>query len=93
MFQFAPLASVSLCIQEQMTRSTLAGFPHSGILGSLPACGSPRLFAAYHALLRRSVPRHPPCAPKRLTGSAVDPGPPRPCAPSPETTTPPPQKT
>src|SRR5829696_7965444 len=41
---------------------TLAGFPHSGISGSLPTCGSPKLFAAYHALLRLSVPRHPPCA-------------------------------
>src|SRR5688572_11331873 len=41
---------------------TLAGFPHSGISGSRPTCGSPKLFAAYHALLRLSVPRHPPCA-------------------------------
>ena len=41
---------------------TPAGFPHSGITGSTPACGSPMLFAAYHALLRLSEPRHPPCA-------------------------------
>src|SRR5688500_17265909 len=41
---------------------TAAGFPHSGISGSLPTCGSPKLFAAYRALLRLSVPRHPPCA-------------------------------
>ena len=27
-----------------------------------PACGSPRLFAAYHVLLRLWEPRHPPCA-------------------------------
>ena len=47
-----------------------AGFPHSGIAGSKPACGSPTLFAAYHALLRLSVPRHPPCALIRLTGSS-----------------------
>ena len=47
---------------------TLAGFPHSGITGSKPACGSPMLFAAYHALHRLSVPRHPPCALVRLTG-------------------------
>src|SRR5690348_8450480 len=45
-----------------------AGFPHSGIAGSLDACSSPTLFAAYHALLRLSVPRHPPCALVRLTG-------------------------
>ena len=49
---------------------TLAGFPHSGITGSTPTCGSPMLFAAYHALLRLSVPRHPPCALIRLTGYA-----------------------
>jgi hypothetical protein len=49
---------------------TLAGFPHSGITGSQPACGSPMLFAAYHALLRLSVPRHPPCALVRLTGKS-----------------------
>jgi hypothetical protein len=48
---------------------TAAGFPHSGITGSTPACGSPMLFAAYHALPRLSVPRHPPCALVRLTGS------------------------
>jgi hypothetical protein len=47
---------------------TLAGFPHSGITGSQPACGSPMLFAAYHALHRLSVPRHPPCALVRLIG-------------------------
>ena len=41
---------------------TLAGFPHSGIAGSKPTCGSPTLIAAYRALLRLSVPRHPPCA-------------------------------
>ena len=43
-----------------------AGFPHSDIPGSTPACGSPRLFAACHVLLRQSVPRHPPCALLRL---------------------------
>jgi hypothetical protein len=41
---------------------TAAGFPHSGTSGSTPTCGSPKLFAAYHALPRLSVPRHPPCA-------------------------------
>jgi hypothetical protein len=56
---------------------TAAGFPHSGITGSQPACGSPMLIAAYHALHRLSVPRHPPCALSRLTGSFVEsPGPP-----------------
>ena len=41
---------------------TPAGFPHSDIHGSMPACGSPWLFAAYHVFLRRPVPWHPPCA-------------------------------
>ena len=50
---------------------TLAGFPHSGITGSKPACGSPMLIAAYRALRRLSVPRHPPCALVRLTGYSI----------------------
>ena len=41
--------------------------PHSGIPGSTPACGSPRLIAANHALLRFLAPRHPPCALSSLT--------------------------
>jgi hypothetical protein len=41
---------------------TPAGFPHSDIAGSQDACSSPTLFAAYHVLPRRFVPRHPPCA-------------------------------
>ena len=49
---------------------TVAGFPHSGITGSKSACDSPMLFAAYHALHRLSVPRHPPCALVRLTGKS-----------------------
>ena len=51
---------------------TVAGFPHSGITGSMSACDSPMLFAAYHALHRLSVPRHPPCALVRLTGIAPE---------------------
>ena len=47
---------------------TPAGFPHSDIPGSKPACGSPRLIAAYHVLHRLLVPRHPPCALSSLTG-------------------------
>ena len=46
---------------------TPAGFPHSDILGSQPACGYPRLFAARCVLLRHLVPRHPPCALNSLT--------------------------
>ena len=46
---------------------TPAGFPHSGILGSKPACGSPGLIAASHALHRFLAPRHPPFALSSLT--------------------------
>ena len=38
------------------------GFPHSDTRGSTAICASPRLFAAYHVLLRLMEPRHPPCA-------------------------------
>ena len=48
---------------------TPAGFPHSEIHGSKPACGSPWLFAAYHVLRRLLVPRHPPYALCSLIGS------------------------
>jgi hypothetical protein len=41
---------------------TPAGFPHSDISGSKPACGSPKLFAANHVLHRLLTPRHSPCA-------------------------------
>ena len=39
-----------------------SGFPHSDISGSTPVCGFPKLFAAYHVLLRLPSPRHPPYA-------------------------------
>ena len=42
-------------------------FPHSDIPGSMLACSFPRLFAAYHVLLRLLVPRHPPFALNNLT--------------------------
>ena len=41
--------------------------PDSGISGSTPACGSPKLIAANHALHRLLAPRHPPCALSSLT--------------------------
>jgi hypothetical protein len=50
---------------------TPAGFPHSGILGSKPACGSPRLIAASHALRRFLAPRHPPFALSSLTTNFI----------------------
>ena len=50
---------------------TPAGFPHSDTPGSMLACSSPRLFAACHVLLRRSVPGHSPCALSRLTSPSL----------------------
>ena len=62
MFQFPACPPVRLWIHLTVTASSTAGFPHSDINGSVPACGSPLLFAACHVLLRRMVPGHPPCA-------------------------------
>ena len=58
---------VHLWIQYTVTGLPPAGFPHSGTHGSLPAFGSPWLFADRCALLRLPVPRHPPCALPSLT--------------------------
>jgi hypothetical protein len=44
------------------TRLATGGLPHSEILGSQPARGSPRLIAACHVLPRLLAPRHPPDA-------------------------------
>ena len=43
------------------------GLPHSDISGSMLVCSSPKLFAAYHVLLRQPMPRHPSCALSSLT--------------------------
>ena len=53
MFQFPTFAF--------LFRNILAdGFPHSEISGSTAVCAYPKLFAAYHVLLRLQMPRHPP---------------------------------
>ena len=62
MVHFPALAHTGLCIQPAVTRVHLVGFPHSDIPGSKPACGSPRLFAACHVLVRLLAPRHSPYA-------------------------------
>ena len=43
------------------------GLPHSEIRGSMPACGSPRRFAACCVFRRPYVPRHPSIALDTLT--------------------------
>jgi hypothetical protein len=60
MFQFPGFASYAYVFS--VGSSLLRGLPHSDILGSKPARGSPRLFAACHVLRRLLVPRHPPNA-------------------------------
>ena len=67
MFQFAGFPPPGLWIQPGVTGGFPAGFPHSGIRGSLDICSSPRLFAACRAFRRLLVPRHPPCALSCLT--------------------------
>ena len=49
--------------------STLAGFPHSEIHGSMDICSSPWLIAACHVLLRLLMPRHSSYALSSLTFS------------------------
>ena len=67
MVHFPGLARARLWIQRAVREVHSRGFPHSDIPGSKPACGSPRLFAACHVLLRLLAPRHPPYALSSLT--------------------------
>ena len=61
MVHFPTFAPLSLfCSAKGSHGFRHGGFPHSDIPGSKPACGSPRLFAAYHVLRRGHQPRHPP---------------------------------
>ena len=53
-------------------RHSSPGFPHSGIPGSRPACGFPRLIAACYALHRLLMPRHPPYTLSNLTSFTSD---------------------
>ena len=51
-----------LCIQCTLYTSSVYGFPHSEICGSMDICSSPQLIAAYHVLHRLLMPRHSPYA-------------------------------
>ena len=75
MFQFRRFPSYAYLIQRRMTEYCSAGFPHSEISGSKPMCGSPKLIAACHVLLRLLMPRHSPCALISLTSSGQAPYP------------------
>jgi hypothetical protein len=67
MVHFPGFARARLWIHRAVRRFYPRGFPHSEIPGSKPACGSPRLIAACHVLLRLLLPRHSPCALSSLT--------------------------
>ncbi len=67
MVHFPGFARTRLWIHRAVRGGYPRGFPHSEIPGSMPACGSPRLIAACHVLLRLLLPRHPPCALSSLT--------------------------
>ena len=51
-----------MCSAKGYPGIPLGGFPHSGIPGSTPDNGFPRLNAVVHALHRLMAPRHPPYA-------------------------------
>jgi hypothetical protein len=67
MVHFPALSSPAYGFSRGSRGMSLEGLPHSGIFGSKPVCGSPKLFAAYHALHRLLAPRHSPCALSSLT--------------------------
>ena len=67
MFQFRRFPSYAYFIQHMMNEYCSFGLLHSDICGSMFACNSPQLFAAYHVLLRLLMPRHSPCALISLT--------------------------
>ena len=66
-FHFPGLASTPYAFRCECGSITCRGLPHSGIPGSTPVSGSPRLIAADYALPRLRAPRHPPYALPRLT--------------------------
>ena len=67
MFQFPALASRPYGFRAGSPGISREGLPHSGILGLASVCDYPRLIAAYHALHRLLVPRHPPYTLSSLT--------------------------
>jgi hypothetical protein len=67
MFQFPALASCPYGFSAGSTGINRRGLPHSGIPGLASVCDYPGLIAAYHALHRLLVPRHPPYTLSSLT--------------------------
>ncbi len=62
MFQFSWFPSLPYLFRQEYFNITWNRFTDSGISGSKPVSGSPKLFAACHALFRLPAPRHPPYA-------------------------------
>ena len=62
MFQFRRFPSYTYVFSIRCMGLTPYGLLHSDICGSIRACQSPQLFAAYRVLRRLLMPRHPPCA-------------------------------
>ena len=71
MFQFRRFPSYTYVFSIRCMGLTPYGLLHSDICGSIRACQSPQLFAAYRVLLRLLMPRHPPCALISLTYSRI----------------------
>ena len=67
MFQFGRFPSYTYGFSVWCMGLTPYGLLHSDICGSIRACQSPQLFAAYRVLRRLPMPRHPPCALISLT--------------------------
>ena len=67
MFQFPALASCPYGFRTGSPGISREGLPHSGIPGLASVCDYPGLIAAYHALHRLLVPRHPPYTLSSLT--------------------------
>ena len=67
MFQFRRFPSYTYFIQYMMLHLQCNGLLHSDTCGSILACNSPQLFAAYRVLRRLPMPRHSPCALLSLT--------------------------
>ena len=67
MFQFPALASYPYGFRAGSPGISREGLPHSGIPGLASVCDYPGLIAAYHALHRLLVPRHPPYTLSSLT--------------------------
>ena len=67
MFQFPALASCPYGFRTGSAGINRRGLPHSGIPGLASVCDYPGLIAAYHALHRLLVPRHPPYTLSTLT--------------------------